>query len=277
MSGRSEGRRHTSRVRPPRARRIRHERKRLRSASSSGSPRAETTRGRRTRNSSSVRPSRHRSTTAGFQPSDIRVEHYRRNPAFCRVVRPTMSYPSEREIVGIIAFIILGLCAGFIAKALLPGDDPGGFIVTAIIGVAGCAAGRLHRCGAVRRPSPGRVLRHLHVADSDRGLGPAPHRVPAGHGQEYPRPAQSQYLAPLRRRTPYERRRANRPSSFTEDLARVVGWLRAASSLMFAPGVMGENEVRTVGGPPRLSSTQPMRRSRNRPRAGHSQQRERGR
>jgi len=43
--------------------------------------------------------------------------------------------------VGIIAFIILGLLAGFIAKALLPGEDPGGFIVTAIIGVAGALLG----------------------------------------------------------------------------------------------------------------------------------------
>jgi len=43
--------------------------------------------------------------------------------------------------VGIIAFIILGLIAGAIAKALLPGDDPGGFIVTAIIGIAGALLG----------------------------------------------------------------------------------------------------------------------------------------
>jgi uncharacterized membrane protein YeaQ/YmgE (transglycosylase-associated protein family) len=43
--------------------------------------------------------------------------------------------------VGIIAFIILGLLAGAIAKALLPGDDPGGFIITALIGVAGALIG----------------------------------------------------------------------------------------------------------------------------------------
>jgi uncharacterized membrane protein YeaQ/YmgE (transglycosylase-associated protein family) len=43
--------------------------------------------------------------------------------------------------VGIIAFIILGLLAGALAKALLPGDDPGGFIVTALIGVAGAIIG----------------------------------------------------------------------------------------------------------------------------------------
>ena len=43
--------------------------------------------------------------------------------------------------MGIIAFIILGLLAGAIAKVLLPGDDPGGFIVTAIIGVVGALLG----------------------------------------------------------------------------------------------------------------------------------------
>ena len=48
---------------------------------------------------------------------------------------------TEREEMGIIAFIILGLLAGAIAKALMPGDDPGGWIVTAIIGVAGALLG----------------------------------------------------------------------------------------------------------------------------------------
>jgi uncharacterized membrane protein YeaQ/YmgE (transglycosylase-associated protein family) len=43
--------------------------------------------------------------------------------------------------MGIIAFIILGLLAGAIAKALMPGDDPGGIIVTAIIGIAGALLG----------------------------------------------------------------------------------------------------------------------------------------
>ena len=39
--------------------------------------------------------------------------------------------------MGIIAFIILGLLAGAIAKLLLPGDDPGGFIVTTLLGIIG--------------------------------------------------------------------------------------------------------------------------------------------
>jgi uncharacterized membrane protein YeaQ/YmgE (transglycosylase-associated protein family) len=43
--------------------------------------------------------------------------------------------------MGIIAFIILGLLAGIIAKALMPGSDPGGFIVTTLIGIAGAVIG----------------------------------------------------------------------------------------------------------------------------------------
>ena len=43
--------------------------------------------------------------------------------------------------MGIIAFIILGLLAGAIAKAIMPGDDPGGWIVTALIGVVGAILG----------------------------------------------------------------------------------------------------------------------------------------
>jgi len=40
-----------------------------------------------------------------------------------------------------IGAIILGLLAGFIAKALMPGDDPGGFFVTILIGLAGSLVG----------------------------------------------------------------------------------------------------------------------------------------
>jgi len=47
----------------------------------------------------------------------------------------------QEEAVGIIAFLILGLLAGWIAKALLPGDDPGGLIVTMLIGVVGALLG----------------------------------------------------------------------------------------------------------------------------------------
>jgi uncharacterized membrane protein YeaQ/YmgE (transglycosylase-associated protein family) len=39
--------------------------------------------------------------------------------------------------VGIIAWILIGLLAGAIAKLLLPGKDPGGIIITMLIGIAG--------------------------------------------------------------------------------------------------------------------------------------------
>ena len=40
-----------------------------------------------------------------------------------------------------IGAVILGLVAGFIAKALLPGDDPGGFFVTIALGLVGSLIG----------------------------------------------------------------------------------------------------------------------------------------
>jgi uncharacterized membrane protein YeaQ/YmgE (transglycosylase-associated protein family) len=43
--------------------------------------------------------------------------------------------------MGIIGWILLGLCAGALAKLILPGDDPGGIIVTTLIGIAGALVG----------------------------------------------------------------------------------------------------------------------------------------
>jgi len=43
--------------------------------------------------------------------------------------------------MGIIGWILLGIVAGVIAKALLPGADPGGFIITVIIGIVGALLG----------------------------------------------------------------------------------------------------------------------------------------
>lgn len=39
--------------------------------------------------------------------------------------------------MGIIAWILIGLLAGAIAKMLMPGKDPGGIIITMLIGIAG--------------------------------------------------------------------------------------------------------------------------------------------
>jgi uncharacterized membrane protein YeaQ/YmgE (transglycosylase-associated protein family) len=45
--------------------------------------------------------------------------------------------------MGIIGWIILGLLAGLIAKAILPGEDPGGIIVTTLLGIGGALLGGL--------------------------------------------------------------------------------------------------------------------------------------
>jgi uncharacterized membrane protein YeaQ/YmgE (transglycosylase-associated protein family) len=41
----------------------------------------------------------------------------------------------------LIGTIIFGLIVGIVAKLLMPGKDPGGFIVTALIGIAGSLIG----------------------------------------------------------------------------------------------------------------------------------------
>jgi uncharacterized membrane protein YeaQ/YmgE (transglycosylase-associated protein family) len=41
----------------------------------------------------------------------------------------------------IVSTIVVGLVVGAIAKLLMPGKDPGGFIVTILIGIAGAFVG----------------------------------------------------------------------------------------------------------------------------------------
>ncbi|HEY6753008.1 MAG TPA: GlsB/YeaQ/YmgE family stress response membrane protein [Rubrobacteraceae bacterium] len=43
--------------------------------------------------------------------------------------------------MGIIAWIVVGLIAGVLAKLIMPGDDPGGFIVTILLGIVGAFVG----------------------------------------------------------------------------------------------------------------------------------------
>ena len=46
-------------------------------------------------------------------------------------------------MIAIISWIVFGLIVGALAKLLMPGDDPGGFIVTILIGIAGAVVGGL--------------------------------------------------------------------------------------------------------------------------------------
>ena len=69
--------------------------------------------------------------------------------------------------MGIIAWIVLGLIAGAIAKAIMPGKDPGGIIVTLILGVVGALLG-------VARPDSDQID-HLPLAY--KGLRPTQGRT----------------------------------------------------------------------------------------------------
>jgi uncharacterized membrane protein YeaQ/YmgE (transglycosylase-associated protein family) len=43
--------------------------------------------------------------------------------------------------MAILTWIVFGLVVGIIAKLLIPGKDPGGFIVTILLGIAGALVG----------------------------------------------------------------------------------------------------------------------------------------
>ena len=45
--------------------------------------------------------------------------------------------------MGVLSWILLGLIVGVVAKLVMPGKDPGGLIVTILIGIAGAFVGGL--------------------------------------------------------------------------------------------------------------------------------------
>ncbi len=51
--------------------------------------------------------------------------------------------PTEgtNSYMGIISWIVVGLVAGLLAKWIMPGEDPGGIIVTILVGMAGASVG----------------------------------------------------------------------------------------------------------------------------------------
>jgi uncharacterized membrane protein YeaQ/YmgE (transglycosylase-associated protein family) len=60
------------------------------------------------------------------------------------------------ENYGIIGWIVIGLLAGGIAKLLMPGKDPGGCIITILLGIAGALlAGFLGRAVGWYGPGDG--------------------------------------------------------------------------------------------------------------------------
>jgi uncharacterized membrane protein YeaQ/YmgE (transglycosylase-associated protein family) len=57
-------------------------------------------------------------------------------------LRHKRSRVKEARMLGALIFwIIVGLIAGALAKFIMPGDDPGGFIITILLGIAGAIVG----------------------------------------------------------------------------------------------------------------------------------------
>jgi uncharacterized membrane protein YeaQ/YmgE (transglycosylase-associated protein family) len=50
-------------------------------------------------------------------------------------------YNNWSYIMGILAWIVVGLIAGVVAKAIMPGGGPGGIILTILLGIAGAFVG----------------------------------------------------------------------------------------------------------------------------------------
>jgi uncharacterized membrane protein YeaQ/YmgE (transglycosylase-associated protein family) len=47
----------------------------------------------------------------------------------------------EEGIMGIIGWVLFGLVVGIVGKLLMPGRDPGGFIITILLGIGGALLG----------------------------------------------------------------------------------------------------------------------------------------
>src|SRR5690242_17356145 len=60
------------------------------------------------------------------------------HPICCRQITHFVTCRNGRHTgMHIIATFFLGLVVGLVAKLLMPGRDPGGFIITALLGIAG--------------------------------------------------------------------------------------------------------------------------------------------
>jgi uncharacterized membrane protein YeaQ/YmgE (transglycosylase-associated protein family) len=50
---------------------------------------------------------------------------------------PAIFYASRKKTTGILRTILIGLIVGIVAKFLMPGRDPAGFIIAVVIGIVG--------------------------------------------------------------------------------------------------------------------------------------------
>ena len=62
---------------------------------------------------------------------------------------------------GVIGWIVFGLIVGLIAKLLMPGRDPGGFIITMLLGIAGAVIGGMMGRARMVRAERRRRISHV--------------------------------------------------------------------------------------------------------------------
>jgi uncharacterized membrane protein YeaQ/YmgE (transglycosylase-associated protein family) len=74
--------------------------------------------------------------------ANVAIAHTSQEPTVYDVrARSCPSNLTKEELMGVIAWIIFGLIAGVIAKLLMPGRDPGGCIITILLGIVGAFVG----------------------------------------------------------------------------------------------------------------------------------------
>src|SRR5687768_9983454 len=84
--------------------------------------------------------------TAHSERSDARTHKGRRGTSIAVSDTLLSEGSQEGDMFGILGWIIFGLVVGVVAKLLMPGRDPGGMVVTILLGIAGAVvAGLLGR------------------------------------------------------------------------------------------------------------------------------------
>jgi uncharacterized membrane protein YeaQ/YmgE (transglycosylase-associated protein family) len=67
--------------------------------------------------------------------------------------------------MGILSWLLFGLVAGVVAKVIMPGKDPGGWIITIALGIGGSfLGGYLARLVGLAPPTPAFDVRSLGTA-----------------------------------------------------------------------------------------------------------------
>lgn len=57
------------------------------------------------------------------------------------LTKPDIKNRFKTQTMGLLTWVIFGLIAGALAKWIMPGPDPGGILVTILIGIAGAVVG----------------------------------------------------------------------------------------------------------------------------------------